>query len=90
MNIPQIENMQSAKGNDIANQFRIFTDEGVFFQSYSSIIAFKPNSGKIVLDRDKWDYSVTTGKYRNRFLRENKAETQRKIDNGTYELADLN
>ena len=90
MNIPRIQNMQSARGNDIPNQFRIFTDEGVYFQSYSSIIAFKPHSGRIVLDSRKWDFSVTTGKYRNQFLGETKAETQRKIDNGTYELRDLN
>jgi hypothetical protein len=91
MIIPRIENMQSARGNDIPNQFHIFTDEGVYFQSYSSIIAFKPyGEGKIVLDSRKWDYSVTTGRYRNQFLKETKAETQRKIDDGTYELADLN
>jgi hypothetical protein len=90
MNIPRIENMQSARGNDIPNQFRIFTDEGVFFQSYSTIIAFRPFSGKIKLDAEKWNYSVTTGKYRNIFLRETKKETERKINNGTYELVNLN
>ena len=90
MNIPRIENMQSARGNDIPNQFEINTDEGTFFQSYSSIIAFRPFGGKIQLDKNKWDYSVTTGKYRNLFLRENKKETERKIKEGIYELTDLN
>lgn len=90
MNIPRIQNMQSSRGNDIPNQFEIYTDKGVYFQSYYSIIAFKPHSGRIVLDSRKWDFSVTTGKYRNQFLGETKAETQRKIDNGTYELRDLN
>lgn len=92
INIPRIENMTSPRtGKEVPNQFKIFTDEGVFFQSYSSIIAFKPyGEGKIVLDRDKWDYSRTTSKYRNEFLRETTKQTQAKIDNGEYVLEDLN
>ena len=45
---------------------------------------------KVYLDKTFWDYSVTTGKYRNIFLDETKKETQKKIDNGTYILTDLN
>lgn len=75
--------------NDIPNQFIIRTDEGTYFQSYSSIIAIK-SKGEVTLDRDRWDYSVTTGKYRNQFLGETKKETQAKIDSGVYKLADLN
>jgi len=66
---------------------------GDVFQSYNSCIAFIPNSESmhsVYLDRDTWDYSVTTGKYRNQFLGENKAETQKKIDSGEYILTDLN
>lgn len=86
----KVENMQSSKGNDVPNQFIIETETGTFFQSYSSVIAFKPNSGKIVLDGGKWDYSVTTGKYRNIFLGETKKETGRKIKEGIYTLGRLN
>jgi hypothetical protein len=86
----KVENMQSNNGNDIPNQFRIFTDDGCYFQSYSSVIAYKPFSGKVVLDVNKWDYSITTGKYRNLFLRETKKETERKIKEGIYQLSDLN
>ena len=86
----KVENMTSSNGNKVANQFEIQSNEGVYFQSYSSIIAFKPLSGKIQIDRDKWDYSVTTGKYRNLFLGETKKETERKIKNGEYELVNLN
>ena len=85
-----VQNMQSSRGNDIPNQFEIFTPEGRYFQSYDSVIAFIPRTGKIQLDRNKWDYSVTTGKYRNLFLRENKKETEKKIKTGEYELTDLN
>ena len=62
----------------------------VYFQSYASIIAVKGIDGKITIDRGKWDYSVTTGKYRNMFLGESKAETEKKIKSGEYILADLN
>jgi len=86
----KVENMQSPNGNDVPNQFIIQAREGRYFQSYSTVIAFIPNNGKVVLDENKWDYSKTTGKYRNIFLREDKKETIRKIDDGTYLLADLN
>jgi hypothetical protein len=59
------------------------------FQSYNSIIAVEAGND-IYIDRNKWDYSVTTGKYRNQFLGETKKETQAKIDSGEYILADLN
>ena len=67
----------------VRNQFLIHTDEGVYFQSYDSIIAFRPYNGKIVIGGD-WEYSRTTGKYRNMFLGETKAETQKKLDDGKY------
>ena len=86
----KVENMRSPNGREVPNQFEIQTDEGLYFQSYRSMIAFKPLSGPTQLDRDKWDYSVTTGKYRNQFLGEKKAETERKIKSGEYVLADLN
>ena len=88
----KVNNMQSNRGNAIPNQFEISTPEGIYFQSYSSVIAFIPMKAgeKTQLDCNKWDYSVTTGKYRNQFLNETKKETQAKIDSGVYELADLN
>lgn len=46
--------------------------------------------GQILLDLHKWDYSRTTGKYRDRFLGETKKETQAKIDSGEYVLTNLN
>lgn len=48
------------------------------------------NDGKILLDSKKWDYSNTTGKYRNQFLEETRKETEAKIKDGTYKLVDLN
>ena len=81
----QVKNMTNEKGSKVFNQFIIITDEGTYFQSYKSVIAFIPNHGKIQLGTD-WDYSRTTGKYRNIFLGEGVAETRRKLEAGIYEL----
>lgn len=95
----KVENMTSPNGNDVPNQFIITTPDGVYFQSYDSIIAFRShreedyslaNGFKIVLDENYWNYSNTTGKYRNLFLGEDRRETERKIKAGIYQLADLN
>ena len=89
----KIQNMTSPRtGREVANQFIITTPEGLYFQSYKSVIAFIPfaSGEKTKLDREKWDFSTTTGKYRNEFLRETIAETRAKIADGTYELAELN
>lgn len=91
--IPRVNiyNMTGKSGREVPNQYIIETEHGAYFKSYQSIIAYRPYcGGKIVLDRGTWDYSTTTGKYRNEFLRESVAETRRKIEEGIYELADLN
>ena len=75
----------------VKNQMVLTDNQGnEYFQSYDSIICRRSNTGKITLDQRYWDYSKTTGKYRNMFLNETKAETQKKIDSGVYKLADLN
>ena len=95
----KVENMTSSNGNKVANQFIIKDRENdiVYFQSYNTIIVKKVwgkpeigRRGETYLDKRHWDYSVTTGKYRNIFLGETKKETEKKIANGEYILADLN
>ena len=71
------------------NQVIIYTDNSVLFQSYDSVIA-KIENGTTFLDENKWDYSKTTGKYRNIFLGETKKETEKKINSGIYILTNLN
>ena len=86
----------------VCNQFLI-TEEGrgslgnfikrETFQSYESVIAVKTyweDGLKVELDKLNWNYSSTTSKYRNKFLGETTKETQKKIDNGEYELVNLN
>lgn len=87
----KISNMTSARGNAVPNQFIIEAEDGLRFQSYASVVAFIPrNGGPIQLDDRTWDYSQTTGKYRNLFLGESLKETRAKIKDGTYLLTDLN
>ena len=66
----KVENMKSARtGKAVANQFVITDNEhnATWFQSYTSVIALV-NNGILFLDKNKWDYSVTTAKYRNAFV----------------------
>jgi len=87
----RVDNMTSPKtGNPVANQFIIRHNGAQIFQSYNTVIARITRNGKVQLDRDCWDYSVTTGKYRNQFLGETIAETRAKIEAGIYQLKDLN
>ena len=102
----KVRNMISSNGNEVANQFVVEdatiqlpenTYRGEAFQSYKSVVAFKAyecgNTGncyKVFLDENYWNYSTTTGKYRNQFLNETKKETEAKIKSGVYKLVDLN
>jgi len=90
----KVENIESSKGNKIANQFVITDDkQNEYFQSYNSMIVKKDYEGdqvKIYLDQKYWNYSNTTGKYRNIFLGESITETKKKIKSGEYILTDLN
>lgn len=85
-----VSNMQSAKGNDVPNQFTIHSDLGITFQSYKSIIAFIDNTGKVTLDEYYHNYSRTTIKYLNIFLNCTTQEKKDRIKDGTYKLANLN
>lgn len=85
----KVQNMCSKNGNSIPNQFIIRNGNVVYFQSYNSIIV-KIESGVVYLDKYYWDYSRTTGKYRNIFLQETKKETLEKINSGIYQLSTLN
>lgn len=89
----KVSNMQGRNGRNIPNQFIIYTPEATFFQSYDTIIiktTFEDGKRVVYLDCNAWEYSRTTGKYRNLFLGEDKKATMAKIKSGEYTLADLN
>ena len=79
----RVEQFKNNQGRPVKNQFIIYGDKSEAFQSYRSIIAIKHDSGVIEIGPD-WDYSKTTGKYRNIFLGETKHETMQKIKSGEY------
>ena len=96
----KVENIESSKGNKIANQFVITDNDNgnkkEYFQSYNSMIVKKiyDHLGcdvvETFLDKKYWNYSNTTGKYRNIFLGETIKDTKKKIKSGEYILTDLN
>ena len=89
----KVSNMTSTRfgGGPVSNQFEVTTPDGIYFQSYDTVIAFKElKTGKTYLDTNSWDYSKTTGIYRNQFLNETIKETREKIKSGEYTLVDLN
>lgn len=84
-----IKYIQVKNINNRPNQFIIRTPNAEYFQSYDSVIAMRTEK-QTYLDINYWDYSTTTGKYRNIFLAEDKKLTQKKIDHSIYLLVDLN
>ncbi len=71
-NFIKVENMTSSRGNDIPNQFELTFSNGRVFQSYNSVISIILNDSNVYYLGDDWDYSVTTSKYRNLFLNNDK------------------
>lgn len=66
----RVTNLNSPRsGSPVANQYEILSDDGSTstFQSYKTVIA-KNVSGHFVISGD-WNYSVTTTKYFNQWLR---------------------
>ena len=90
----KVQNITSNNGNKIANQFVITDDkQNEYFQSYNSMIVKKyvgQTQQHTFLDQKYWNYSNTTGKYRNIFLNETIKDTKAKIKSGEYILTDLN
>ena len=88
-------NMKSpSSGNRVPNQFKIYTNKYVYFQSYQSIIARTERGylGKTTLDKNYWDYSKTTLRFLKLFLGTNKTkkEIEQNIKSGVYKLTNLN
>ena len=88
----KVWNMTSKNGNDIANQFVIRDSENncSYFQSYNSIIAKIDSDNNIWLDKEYWNYSNTTSKYRNMFLDMATQTIKQAIKQGTIKLVNLN
>ena len=91
--IAKVNNFLSPRSNKpIANQFKIVMQNGLeVFQSYETIIVLKDKKNdEIYLDKNAWDYSNTTSRYRKLYLNEDTKTTKDKIKKGIYILEDLN
>lgn len=89
----KVYNMEGKTGRAVPNQ-HIVTDETgdvEYFQSYNTVIGRRTiSTGRIHLDVNAWDYSVTTSRYRNQWLGEDTKTVKAKIKSGEYTLIDLN
>lgn len=67
----KVQQLINSRGNATANQFIITDGNTITFQSYNSIIAVMKNYPQlnITFGRD-WDYSRTTMKHLNTFLKD--------------------
>lgn len=89
----KIKNLENDNGRQVPNQFEIYTKDGIYFQSYQTLIAFKNYSTKKIYVGLKWDYSKTTLKYFKKFLgleHLKKKAIQKMIDKNRLILTDLN
>ena len=62
----KIENITSTRGNKVPNQFKLYYNNFVAFQSYNTLISvYDCKNDTMYTDKDF--YSNTTSKYRNLF-----------------------
>ena len=91
--VAKVNNFLSPRSNKpIANQFKIVMQNGLeIFQSYETIIAVMDHKNfQVYLDKNHWNYSNTTSRYRKLYLNEDTKTTKEKIKKGIYILEDLN
>jgi len=92
-----VENMTSRSGNIVPNQIILSDITGKTFVSYGSKIVFQSKTRaddglplEIVVDENYWDYSRTTGKYRNEFMSMGVQDVRDHIKDGRIKLGNLN
>ena len=86
----RVVNMESERtGRPVPNQFMIWHDGTVYFQSYNVIVAKKVGN-QITLDKNYYKYSRTTIKYRNAFLGMTSKWVEKDIKEGKILLDNLN
>lgn len=75
------------------NHYVIQTPDGLYLQSYDTVVAYKDNGGNIYLDNRYWDHSKTTVKHVNMFLYSmmgERMDIRKAIKQGKIKLTDLN
>lgn len=79
---------------EVPNQFKVYANGGVYFQSYNTVIAFVKD-GHVFIVRGGLDYSTTTNKWLYQFLGEeaglfnlNKRNVSKMMERGKIETVD--
>ena len=91
-----VRSMTSNSGNTNPNHQIITEPHGEVMVSYGTKICFmsfdsnKEGKKRIILDENYWDYSTTTGRFRNQFLGMGIQECREGIKDGSIELSNLN
>ena len=92
-----VEQMTSRSGNVVPNQTILSDMTGRTFVSYGSKIVYQSNDRasdglplEIIVDENYWDYSRTTGKYRNEFMNMGTQDVRNYIKKGRIKLGNLN
>ena len=92
-----VEQMTSRSGNVVPNQVILSDMTGRTFVSYGSKIVYQSKDRasdglplEIIVDEDYWDYSRTTGKYRNEFMNMGVQDVRKYIKEGRIKLGNLN
>ena len=79
----KVQNVKN-NGREVPNQIEIFYEKDnkyyKIFQSYSSMI-IKWENGRIIEVGSNWEYSKTTGKYRNLLTNTTKKEFEKMLQN---------
>ena len=65
------------------NHMVINTEQGQYFQSYESIICFRPNNGNTITIGGHWNYGTTTKKHLCTWLNTTVKEIQQGIKDGS-------
>jgi len=92
-----VEQMTSRSGNAVPNQTILSDMTGRTFVSYGSKIVYQSKDRasdglplEIIVDENYWDYSRTTGKYRNEFMNMGVQDVRDYIKEGRIKLGNLN
>lgn len=85
----KIKHLMNNNGNKAMNHFTIQDNGAVYLQSYD-VIVVKISGTDVFLDERYHNYSNTTTKHRNIFLKEDTKTINKKIKDGVYKLVNLN
>ena len=92
-----VEQMTSRSGNVVPNQTILSDMTGKTFVSYGSKIVYQSKDRasdglplEIIVDENYWDYSRTTGKYRNEFMNMGVQDVRDHIKEGRIQVGHLN